>query len=117
MMLRPGRSTLFPYTTKVRRGRCRRSSGIRTESGGTHDAGTGNGTKDQIQEKEIMSTTLRAMTRPVQLTDRINRIGPSATMAAVAEAEKLRQAGIDVVDMTAGEPPFSNPQHTKKAAI
>ncbi|MFZ3262878.1 MAG: pyridoxal phosphate-dependent aminotransferase [Terriglobales bacterium] len=64
-----------------------------------------------------MSTTLSAMTRPVQLTDRINRIGPSATMAAVAEAEKLRQAGIDVVDMTAGEPHFATPEHIKEAAI
>ena len=57
------------------------------------------------------------MTRPVQLTDSINRIGPSATMAAVAEAEKLRQAGIDVVDMTAGEPHFATPEHIKEAAI
>jgi len=57
------------------------------------------------------------MTRPVQLTERINRIGPSATMAAVAEAEKLRQAGIDVVDMTAGEPHFTTPEHIKEAAI
>ncbi len=64
-----------------------------------------------------MSTTLSTMTRPVQLTDRINRIGPSATMAAVAEAEKLRQAGIDVVDMTAGEPHFATPEHIKEAAI
>ncbi len=40
----------------------------------------------------------------VKLTDRINRIEPSATMAAVAEAEKLRQQGIEVVDCTAGEP-------------
>jgi aspartate aminotransferase len=38
-------------------------------------------------------------------------------MAAVAEAEKLRQAGIDVVDMTAGEPHFSTPEHIKEAAI
>jgi aspartate aminotransferase len=62
-------------------------------------------------------STLSAMTRPVQLTDRINRIGPSATMAAVAEAEKLRLAGIDVVDMTAGEPHFPAPEHIKEAAI
>jgi aspartate aminotransferase len=53
----------------------------------------------------------------VKLTDRINRIEPSATMAAVAEAEKLRQQGIDVVDCTAGEPHFSTPQHIKDAAI
>ena len=38
-------------------------------------------------------------------------------MAAVAEAEKLRQQGIDVVDCTAGEPHFSTPQHIKDAAI
>ena len=38
-------------------------------------------------------------------------------MAAVAEAEKLRQQGIDVVDCTAGEPHFATPQHIKEAAI
>ena len=64
-----------------------------------------------------MSTVLSPMTTPVVLTDRINRIEPSATMAAVAEAEKLRQQGIDVVDVTAGEPHFSTPQHIKDAAI
>jgi aspartate aminotransferase len=53
----------------------------------------------------------------VKLTDRINRIEPSATMAVVAEADKLRQQGIDVVDFGAGEPHFSTPQHIKDAAI
>jgi aspartate aminotransferase len=52
-----------------------------------------------------------------KLTDRINRIEPSATMAVVAEADKLRQQGIDVVDFGAGEPHFSTPQHIKDAAI
>src|SRR5512140_3171384 len=53
----------------------------------------------------------------VKLTERINRIEPSATMAAVAEADKLRQTGVDVVDWTVGEPHFSTPQHIKDAAI
>jgi len=53
----------------------------------------------------------------VRLAARINRIEPSATLAAVAEAEKLRQQGIDVVDCTAGEPHFTTPQHVKDAAI
>jgi aspartate aminotransferase len=53
----------------------------------------------------------------VRLAARIGRIEPSATLAAVAEAEKLRQQGIDVVDCTAGEPHFSTPQHIKDAAI
>ena len=64
-----------------------------------------------------MSSVLSVMSRPVQLAERINRIEPSATMAAVAEADKLRQQGIDVVDATAGEPHFTTPEHIKEAAI
>src|SRR6201993_1817622 len=64
-----------------------------------------------------MSTVTSPVTRAVTLTDRINRIEPSATMAVVAEADRLRQQGIDVVDFGAGEPPFSTPQHIKDAAI
>src|SRR3954471_12540798 len=63
-----------------------------------------------------MSTVTQPLTA-VKLTDRINRIEPSATMAVVAEADKLRQQGIDVVDFGAGEPHFSTPQHIKDAAI
>src|SRR5579885_1331912 len=58
-----------------------------------------------------------ATTEAVRLTERINRIEPSATMAVVAEADKLRQQGIDVVDFGAGEPHFSTPQHIKEAGI
>jgi aspartate aminotransferase len=58
-----------------------------------------------------------ATTEALKLTDRINRIEPSATMAVVAEADKLRQQGIDVVDFGAGEPHFATPQHIKDAAI
>ena len=64
-----------------------------------------------------MSTVVSPVTHPVQLAERINRIEPSATMAVVAEAEKLRQQGIDVVDFGAGEPHFATPQHVKDAAI
>jgi Aspartate/tyrosine/aromatic aminotransferase len=53
----------------------------------------------------------------LKLSERINRIEPSATMAVVAEAEKLRQQGVDVVDFGAGEPHFATPQHIKDAAI
>jgi aspartate aminotransferase len=51
------------------------------------------------------------------LTNRIQRIEVSATMAVAAEAEKLRAAGADLVDLGAGEPHFSTPQHIKEAAI
>ena len=52
-----------------------------------------------------------------KFAERINRIEPSATMAVVAEADKLRQSGVDVVDLSVGEPHFSTPQHIKDAAI
>jgi len=62
-------------------------------------------------------TPVTEVAAAIKLTDRINRIEPSATMAVVAEADKLRQQGIDVVDFGAGEPHFSTPQHIKDAAI
>jgi aspartate aminotransferase len=62
-------------------------------------------------------TVLTEAVPALKLSDRINRIEPSATMAVVAEADKLRQQGIDVVDFGAGEPHFATPQHIKDAAI
>jgi aspartate aminotransferase len=63
-----------------------------------------------------MSTAIE-VTHPIKLTERINRIEASATMAVVAEADKLRGQGIDVVDFGAGEPHFATPQHVKEAAV
>lgn len=48
---------------------------------------------------------------------RIDRIEVSATMAVVAEADKMRATGVDLVDFGAGEPHFATPQHIKDAAI
>lgn len=62
-------------------------------------------------------STLTAVPTTLKVAERINRIEPSATMAVVAEADKLRQSGVDVVDMSVGEPHFSTPQHIKEAAI
>src|SRR6266700_1175300 len=62
-------------------------------------------------------TPVTEVAAALKLTDRINRIEPSATMAGGAEAGKWRQAGVDVVDLSVGEPHFSTPQHIKDAAI
>ena len=51
------------------------------------------------------------------LTDRINRIEVSATMAITAEALKMTAAGISLANFGAGEPHFSTPRHIKDAAI
>ena len=57
-----------------------------------------------------------AITKKV-LTDRINRIEVSATMAITAEALKLKAQGIDLADFGAGEPHFATPKHIKDAGI
>ena len=51
------------------------------------------------------------------LSDRINRIEVSATMAITAEAQKMKASGIDLADFGAGEPHFETPRHIKDAAI
>lgn len=53
----------------------------------------------------------------MQLTERINRISESATMAVTAEAGRLRAEGVDVLGFGAGEPDFPTPDHIKQAAI
>jgi len=65
----------------------------------------------------IMATSIEIKPGTKTLTDRINRIQVSATMAVVAEAAKLREGGADLVDFGAGEPHFSTPEHIKAAAI
>src|ERR1700742_2866237 len=66
------------------------------------------------------ATSANPATAPVSrkvLTDRINRIEVSATMAITAEALKMKAQGIDLADFGAGEPHFNTPQHIKDAAI
>ena len=51
---------------------------------------------------------------------RLSRVSVSATLKVAAEADRLRRAGYDVVDFSAGEPDFPTPEHVKaagKAAI
>jgi aspartate aminotransferase len=62
-------------------------------------------------------STVTQVPAALKVAERINRIEISATMAVVAEADKLRQAGVDVVDLSVGEPHFHTPQHIKEAAI
>lgn len=51
---------------------------------------------------------------------RLAQVSASATLKVAAEAERLRRAGFNVVDFSAGEPDFPTPEHVKaagKAAI
>ena len=49
------------------------------------------------------------------VSDRVNRIGVSATMLVAAEAKKLKADGVDVINLSMGEPDFPTPHNIKEA--
>ena len=52
----------------------------------------------------------------IKLASRVGRIKPSPTLAVTAKALQLRQQGIDVINLAAGEPDFDTPDNIKAAA-
>jgi len=48
--------------------------------------------------------------------DRVERVSPSATLAISNAASELEAEGVDVVDLSVGEPDFDTPQNIKDAA-
>ncbi|MAS26602.1 MAG: aspartate aminotransferase [Oceanospirillaceae bacterium] len=53
----------------------------------------------------------------LKLSDRVQQIKPSPTLAVTNRAAELRAAGKDIIGLGAGEPDFDTPEHIKKAAI
>src|SRR5579864_6068793 len=53
----------------------------------------------------------------MELSERVKRIEPSATLAVLMEKEKLVVRRIDVVDFGPGEPHFPTPDHIKRAPM
>lgn len=51
-----------------------------------------------------------------QLSDRINAIEESATLAMAAKAREYKSRGIDVINLSLGEPDFKTPKHICEAA-
>ena len=52
-----------------------------------------------------------------QLSDRINNLSTSATLAMAARARELREEGKDIIGLSLGEPDFNTPDFIKEAAI
>ena len=52
-----------------------------------------------------------------QLSDRLQRLAPSATLAMSQKSSEMKAQGIDVINMSVGEPDFNTPDHIKEAAI
>ena len=51
------------------------------------------------------------------LSERLNRLSPSATLAMSQKSSEMKAQGIDVINMSVGEPDFNTPDHIKAAAI
>ena len=52
----------------------------------------------------------------IQISDRIKRMAASQTLAMSQKSSELRAAGVDVINLSVGEPDFNTPDHIKAAA-
>lgn len=52
----------------------------------------------------------------MQLSARLNRLAPSATLAMSQKSAELKAQGIDIINLSVGEPDFNTPDHIKEAA-
>ena len=50
------------------------------------------------------------------LSNRLNSLSPSATLAMSQKSAELKAQGVDVINMSVGEPDFNTPDHIKEAA-
>lgn len=51
-----------------------------------------------------------------KVSDRLNRLAPSATLAMSQKSGEMKAQGIDVINLSVGEPDFNTPEHIKEAA-
>ena len=51
-----------------------------------------------------------------QLSNRLQRLAPSATLAMSQKSSEMKAQGIDVINMSVGEPDFNTPDHIKQEA-
>jgi len=51
-----------------------------------------------------------------QLSNRLQRLAPSATLAMSQKSAEMKAQGVDVINMSVGEPDFNTPEHIKAAA-
>ena len=51
-----------------------------------------------------------------QLSNRLQRLAPSATLAMSQKSSEMKAQGIDVINLSVGEPDFNTPEHIKQAA-
>lgn len=70
-------------------------------------------TRKTINFAKKLNKTLNKMAK---LSDRLQRLAPSATLAMSQKSSEMKAQGIDVINMSVGEPDFNTPDHIKEAA-
>lgn len=53
----------------------------------------------------------------IKLSNRVNAVKPSPTLAVTAKVAEMKAAGKDIIGLGTGEPDFDTPEHIKKAGI
>ena len=51
------------------------------------------------------------------ISDRVNALAPSQTLAMSQKSQELKARGVDVINLSVGEPDFNTPDHIKAAAV
>jgi aspartate aminotransferase len=59
---------------------------------------------------------MQAIVEPVQLSSLLDRFAEPETLKMAKLGRELRAKGIDIIDLSLGEPDFDTPQHIKDAA-
>jgi thiamine biosynthesis lipoprotein ApbE len=67
----------------------------------------------QIIEKTI-KIIIKTMT--THISNRVQSLSPSQTLAMSQKSNELKAQGIDVINLSVGEPDFNTPDHIKEAA-
>jgi len=70
-----------------------------------------------IQPNHYLKNIVQESVVNIPLSERVQRIKPSPTLAVTAKANELKAAGKDVIGLGAGEPDFDTPDFIKEAAI
>ena len=53
----------------------------------------------------------------MKFAKRLSGISPSSTMTVMLKAQQLRDQGVDVIDLSVGEPDFNTPDSIKLAGV
>jgi len=69
------------------------------------------------QPKKIINMTDTSTQTDIRFADRVASLQPSATLAMIARVKQMQADGIEMLDLTAGEPDFTPPNCAEKAGI